>query len=175
MPLDIAFLQNLGLAEVMLWLLTFAIVYGVLSQAKVPANKEARAIIAIIAGFLVLLAAPAALISVLSAMSSGLLLIVLGIIVLLVFLEIAGVTHKEYMKDEKTGKVTEVRIPLFTKHAGIMAIVFIIIAILLFIGAGGMQLLGWDIDFSPTVTPSIIILVVIILAVFWMIKEGGKE
>ncbi len=177
MPIDITFLQNLGLPEIMLWLLTFAIVYGVLSQVKVPQGKEARAIIAIVAGFFVLLAAPTALITVLGAMSSGLLLIVLGIIVLMVFLEIAGIKHKEPKTvDPKTGRVIEWQdIPFFSKHSYVLAFVFGIIAILLFIGAGGMSLLGWNIDFAPTVTPSLIVLIVIILAVFWMIREGGEK
>src|SRR3990172_5660582 len=84
-------LERLGFADILLWLLTFAVVYGILSQVKVPATNAPRAIISIVAGFLVLLAVPTQLVDVLSNISSSLILVGLGILALVVFLEVAGV------------------------------------------------------------------------------------
>ena len=84
-------LQNLGFPEILLWLLSFAIVYGVLHQVKLPQSNAARAIISIVIGFLVILSAPIEIISFLSKLSSALVMVVLGILILLVFLEIAGI------------------------------------------------------------------------------------
>ena len=43
-------LERLGFPDLLLWLLTFAVVYGVLSQAKVPKSAASRAIISIVSG-----------------------------------------------------------------------------------------------------------------------------
>jgi len=173
MPMNIAMLENLGLPEVMLWLLTFAIVYGVLSKINIM-KREASAIVAIVIGFFVLFATPVSMIAVLSQMSSSLILVVLGILVLLVFLEAAGIKHKEYITDPKTGKIIEeIETSLFTKHKEIAAVTFIIISILIFIGAGGMNLLGWNLNLTGTSSMSLLFFVVIILAVLWLIR--GKD
>ena len=52
-------LREAGFTLVLLWLLTLAIVYGMLSHAKMPKSDTAKGIIAISAAFLVLLAAAA--------------------------------------------------------------------------------------------------------------------
>ncbi len=155
-------LQNLGFPEILLWLLSFAIVYGVMSQAKIPDSKPARAIIAIVVGFLVIFSAPTALIDVLSKMSTALVLVVLGILVLLVFLEIAGIKHPQgsYMQ----------------QYAKWFAPIFIIIAILVFVGAGGLQLIGLpQIDLSGQANVTLFFFIVIILAIVWMLMEKEQD
>ena len=168
----IATLENLGLAEVMLWLLTFAVFYGILSKLEIL-KKEASAIVAFVIGFFVLLATPANLIAVLAKMSSSLILVILGILVLLVFIEVAGLKHREVVGQDKDGKPIFNFVSLFTKHASVAAIAFIIIAILIFVGAGGLNLLGVNINLTSTSSMSILFFVVIILAVLWMIQ--GKN
>jgi hypothetical protein len=180
MALDIATLSNMGLPEILLLLLSFAIFYGVLTQVNMPANKESRAIISIVAAFFVLLATPISLIQVLSQMSSSLILVVLGVLVLMIFMEIAGIKHVEYYSEQdKEGKVTtkKIEIPLFTKHKYITFFVFLIITILIFIGAGGLNLLGFSaIRMISSAMTSMVFFVVIILAIMWMITEGsGKK
>ena len=177
MPLDLAWLANMGLPEILLWLLTFAIVYGFLDKIKFIANKEINAIIAMVTGFLVLLAAPLELITVLSSMSQSLVLIVLGIMVLLVFVEVAGLKHTEYDIDEKTGKPTNAReVTFFSENKQVLGIGFLLIGILVFIGAGGLDLLGWSVDLSGAMSTTMLFFVVIILAILWMIGAiGGKK
>src|SRR3989338_6986589 len=51
-------LERLGFPDLLLWLLTFAIVYGVLSQIKMPKSAASRAIIGIVSGLFVFIFAP---------------------------------------------------------------------------------------------------------------------
>ena len=167
MPMDLAMLTDLGLPEILLWLLTFAVVYGVLAQVRIPENREARAIISIVVGLFVLFAVPSNLIEIISSMSSSLILVVLGILVLLVFLEVAGLKHYEAVKDEKGNVVGTKPVSLFSANKYITAIAFIIIAILIFAGAGGLGLLGLDIpDFTEMGSLTMLFFVVIIIDIF---------
>src|SRR3989344_7075079 len=84
-------LERLGFPDLLLWLLTFAIVYGVLKQANMPKSEASRAIIAIVSGLFVLMASPASLITIISKMSTNLILIVLGLLVVIIFLEASKV------------------------------------------------------------------------------------
>jgi len=101
----IQFLQSLGLPQILLWLLSFAILYGSLEQVQIPKSKMSRALISMVIAFFIILAAPVALINLLSQMSGALILVVLGILVLIVFLEVAGA---------KASAVEEVRDKLST-------------------------------------------------------------
>ncbi|MBU3897101.1 MAG: hypothetical protein KJ697_04180 [Nanoarchaeota archaeon] len=180
MALDMAMLTNMGLPEILLWLLSFAVFYGVLSQVKMPENRESRAIISIVAAFFVLLATPTSLIEVLSGMSSSLILVVLGLLILMIFMEIAGIKHKEptYDIDQKTGKATHTGfkdIPLLAHHKYAAFAVFLIIAVLIFMSSGGMELLGFPaINMSSSGMTSIVFFIVIILAIVWMIGQKAK-
>lgn len=169
-------LERLGFADILLWLLSFAIVYGVLSMANIPKSKAVQAIIAIVLAFLTLMAVPATLISTLSTLSTGLLVVMLGLLVFIVMIEAAGIKHYEkkagVAKHPETGKDVLVpgfeEVELFTKHRGIMAAALIIIAVLLFVGAGGLNMLGFQVSIDLT---GVVFIVLIILAVLWMIKE----
>ncbi len=174
MPLDLVWLSSMGLPEILLWLLSFAVFFGVLEKVKFIPNKEINAIISIVVAFLVLLATPIELLAVLSSMSQSLILLVLGVIVLLVFLEVAGIKHYEYSKD-KDGNVTPIEVSFFSANPKVTAIGFLIIAILIFVGSGGLELLGWQVDLTSTLSTSMLFFVVVILAILWMITESGKS
>lgn len=179
MALDLTSLANLGFPEILLWLLTFAVVYGVLSQAGekgMPKSQGARAIIAIVSGFMVLFAAPTALLGVLTKMSSSLILVVVGLLILMVFLEVAGVKvgKKVIVVNEKGQKVSETseNVRLHEKYGREFGIVLIIVAIAIFIGAGGLQLLGLqNIRFSSQSATSVVFFGIILIAIVWMINE----
>lgn len=172
-------IQRLGIGDILLWLLSFAIVYGILSMVNIPKQKSIQGIIAIVLAFMVLLAVPAALITTLSTLSTGLVVVMLGILVFLVLVEAAGMKH--YEKRKITGK-TEAgepyelpaleEIPLFTKHKEILAAALVIIAVLIFVGAGGLNLIGFKLNIDIT---GVAFLIMIILAVLWMIKGGKGE
>lgn len=178
----IQFLERLGFADIVLWLLSFALVYGLLShigKKGMPESNVARAIIGIVAAFFVLLSVPAQLITILSSMSTGLVLLVVGILVFMVFIELAGVHVGKYTGEieyDEKGKpkgikgTGEPRKP-FEKHPIAFAGLLIIFALLVFIAAGGLNLLGFNIILNSSTTTTLLILGVIVLAVYWLIKE----
>ncbi len=182
----IQFLERLGFADIVLWLLSFALVYGLLShigKKGMPESNVARAIIGIVAAFFVLLSVPAQLITILSSMSTGLILLVIGILVFMVFIELAGVRVGKHlgepeMKDGKpTGKlkIIDATGKPFEKHPEVFAILLIIFAVIIFVAAGGLNLLGLNILLNSSSTTTLLILGVIVLAVYWLIKEKPKE
>lgn len=181
MAFDTSMLVSIGVPELLLWLLTFAVVYGVLSQIGdkgMPKSQAARVIIALVAGFMVLFAAPASLLLVLTKMSSSLILIVVGLLVLLVFLEISGVKAtviKRVVHDPKTGQAVQEheRVSLFEKYGKEFAIVLIIITIAVFVASGGLDLLGFNnISFGSGQNVSTIIFFgIILVAILWMVGE----
>jgi len=181
MPADIiSFFSALGLPDILLWLLTFAIVYGVLSQLHLKLSNATRAIIAMIAGFFVLMAVPGSLIIVLSKMTSSLLLVILGLLVLIILLEVAG--HKKTIievvgKDEKGNpKMQERHLNILEAHSTVFALIIIIIALLIFISSGGLQLLGiQNISFGGISGNTLLFLLIIIAAIAWMIYESKEK
>jgi hypothetical protein len=172
----IQFLERLGFADILLWLLTFAIIYGILSQIKVPKSREAQAIIAIVAGFLVLLSAPAGLIGFMSQMSSGLVLVGVGLLLLFIFLEVAGLSGEAEKIDPKTGKPTgkTVQFSFLSEHPLIMSAALLIIVALIFVSAGGLDLLGLQMPFNLNIN-GVIVLIGLILAVVWMTQEAKDK
>jgi len=175
----IASLQTLGLPEILLWLLSFALINGLLHQAQMPKSAASRTIIAIVAAFFVLFAVPDSMISVLAQMSSGLVLIIVGLLVLFVFFEVAGVkAHRDIEVTTKEGQTFKKReyLKVHEKYGMIFAAILGIMAILLFVGAGGLALLGWQMpDLTPYTQISFLFLVVIIGMIAWMVKETSKE
>lgn len=163
-------IQRLGFPDILLWLLTFALVYGILSQVKVPASKSAQAIIAFALGFLVVMAAPANLLVFLTSMSSNLILVVLGLILLMVFLEVFGIKARRYSTDEKTGKLKlEGEYSFLSEHPYTFAGGLIIIVGLLFVGSGGLGLMGLSIPTNFNMT-GVLLVAAIVIAVLWMIE-----
>ncbi len=174
----IQFLDRLGFPDIVLWLLSFALVYGILGQVKIPKSNIARAIIALVAAFFVLMSAPAQLISVLSSMSTGLVVIIMGLLVFIVFLEAAGVKlgKVEKSRTEKGVELKqEVHYRVFEKHSKEFTALLIIFALVVFIAAGGMNLLGFNLILNSSSTMTLFVIGVIILAVFWLISEKPKE
>lgn len=181
----IQILDRLDFPVIVLWLLSFALVYGLLShigKKGMPESNIARAIIGIVAAFFVLMSVPVQLISVLSSMSTGLVLLVIGILVFMVFIELVGVRVGKYtgdpeMKDGKpTGKYKQIGEPgkLFETHSHVFAILLIIFALLVFVAAGGLNLLGFNIFLNSSTTTTLLIIGVIVLAVYWLIKEKNE-
>jgi len=170
-------LQDLGIAQILLFLLSFAVVYGLLKQYKIPKSNAAQAMIGLAIAFLTLMAAPVALVNVLTEMSANLILVTVGILVLIIFLEVAGVKASIKVKhtDEK-GNVYEVphKISIFERYGYAFAIILGIIAILIFINAGGLGLIGMqNINLSGASTTTVIFFIIILLAIFWLIGEKG--
>jgi len=138
-----------------------------------PESNIARAIIGIVAAFFVLMSVPTQLITILSSMSTGLVLLVVGILVFMVFIELAGVKlGYNTVDDPKMGRVQiSGGEKVFEKHSTEFAILLIIFAALVFVAAGGLNLLGLNILLNSSTMMTLLILGVIVLAVYWLIKE----
>lgn len=168
-------LERLGFADITLWMISFALVYGLMSQAKVPKDKAPRAIIGFVVSFMVLLATPGALLTTITNLGTGLLVVLLGIIMLMVFVEAGGVKHYVLTKgkDEK-GKDIEYNreVKLFQKTPLLTAAVLIVVAIVLFLGAGGLSVANIQLPIDPL---GAAFLAMVALAVVWLVVGGQKK
>ena len=178
-------LERFGFIDILLWLLTFAIVFGVLSQVNLPKNRGAQGIISIVFAFFVLFATPTSLITAISQMSTAMLLLVLAFLIFIVFIEAAGVRTKRTkikgLKHPKTGKkvyMPEGEEDIFHKYGKYFAIIFVIIAFLVFLGAGGFDIIGIDLpgfEISHDTMIGTAFFIFIALAVLWLIANPTEK
>ena len=161
----LAFLAGLGLPHVLLWVLTFAIVFAVLTKAKIFGRAPAT-LISVVAGIFVLLAIPAALIAVIASMSTGLVVAGIGVLVLIALLEIAGAKHWVETKDGMA--------PMrwIEGHGTALAALMILATLVIFYVSGGSALLGIGI---PTFGWGTWLLILVGIAVLWMMSESPKQ
>ena len=136
------------------WMLTLAIVYGILEHYKIPKSESARAVISLVAAFLVLPLAPS-LAGFLTGMVKGLLVVGVGILIMIIFVELLGY---------KVGKGESI----FEKHPVGFGIVMILIAVLVFVGAGGMELLDLQVTLGSDILAVLFFLGAMTLGVWWM-------
>ncbi len=143
------------------WLLVFAIVYGLLSQIGegVPKSKSSRAVISTVLAFFSLLFAET-IMAFLKQMGSG------AIIVLTAF--IFYMILEELGEEEGTKELVE-------GHSKGFAIVVIIIITVLFLGAGGAELIGIT-QMLPAFDPAtMVFLAIVAFAIYWMINATEME
>jgi len=149
----------------LLWALTLSIVWGLLHHAGIPKSVSARGVIALTAAFLVLLAAAASpAVAFLQNLIVATVLIAFGLIVAVIFLEITGV---------KVGEGT-----VFKAHPKFFAAAILIILVAVFVGAGGLNVIGLpQIEISTTVMAFLLFICVMIAAVYVMMHEtkGGEK
>lgn len=160
-------LTALGLPEILLWVLTFAVVFAILTKLKIFSRAPA-ALVSIAIGFLVLMAMPATLIAVIASMSTGLIAVAIGILVIMALLEIAG-SKAIIGQDEKGKLITEHH---FVVHGTLVAIVLVVITAIIFWMSGGAALLG--ITALPMLSGGTILLILVGVAVLWMLSESPK-
>jgi hypothetical protein len=156
-------LRAAGFQLVLLWLLTLAVVYGILSHVEIPKSMSARGVISISLAFLVLLAAAAGQAATfVSNLVTASILVAFGLMFAIIFLEIAGAKHE--------GK------HVLTMHPRFFGIIILILAILIFIGAGGLGILNLpSIDITTPVAALVFFLVIMAVAVWVMFKESGGK
>ena len=141
------------------WMLTLAIVYGILEQYRIPKSPSARAVISIVAAFLALPAGPM-IAPFLTNIVKSMIVVGVGILVALIFVEMLGY---------KVGKKENI----FEKYPVGFGIILIIIAVLVFIGSGGLNLLNINININGNTLSAIFFLIIMVLGVWWMtVKEG---
>ena len=163
-PIDsmIVGLRNIGFNLVLLWLLTLAVVYGVLSQIKLPESMTTRGVISIVVSFLVLIAAAGTQIAVfLSTFSSYAIAIAFTFIIIMIFLGILGI---------KGGDM------VFAKNPKFFAALLIVIAFIIFVTAGGLGLFSVvGVIISSNVFIVCFFLFVMVASVWMLVKENGES
>jgi hypothetical protein len=165
-------LTAMGLPEILLWVLTFAVAFGVLSKLKILSRAPA-ALISIVVGFLVLMAVPAALITVIASMSTGLVAVGIGLLVLLALIEISN--SKTLHNFGTSDKPNYQAVHPFLKHGTAMAILMIIVAFVIFVASGGWALVGFGaIPILSGLGMGTWLLVIVGAAVLWMLSESPK-
>ncbi len=159
----IAGLRAAGFQLVLLWLLTLAIVYGILSHVEIPKSLSARGVISICLAFLVLLAAAAGQAATfVSNLVTASVLVAFGLMFAVIFLEIAGAKHE--------GK------HVLTLHPKFFGVIILILAVMIFIGAGGLGLLNLPaISITSPVAAIVFFLLIMVVAMWIMFKEGAGK
>jgi len=156
-------LRAIGFQLVLLWLLTLAVVYGVLSHLELPKSITARGVISIVSSFMVLLAAAGTQAAdFISTLTTSSVMVAFGLIIAMIFLEITGT--------KADGE------HIFAKHPRFFGMALIILAILIFVGAGGLQLLNIPMFALTDPLMAIIFFLLIMVASIWiLVKESGGK
>jgi len=150
-------LASLGLPEALLWVLAFAITFGILAELKIFKRAPA-ALISIVIGFFVLMAAPASVIAVIATMSTSLVLVAVGLLVLTTLLFAGGFRFGGF----------------YGKIHWLVELALIAIVALAFIGAGGLSLIGITLPTLAWIGSIPWILVIVGAAVLWMVFESKE-
>ncbi len=164
-PIDqiILNLNATGIQLIFLWMLTLAIVYGVLSHVKLPNSNSARGVISIVAAFLVLFAAAATQVTAfLSSIVTSFVAIAFGLLLIIIFLEMTGT------------KVGDKHV--FGAHPRFFATIIILIGVAIFVGAARMTgMFNFNIVLSDTIVGMVFFLAIIVAAMWALMKEGGDK
>lgn len=153
-------LRQLGFFEFLLpWLFSFAIVYGLLVKLNVfgDATKKISVILAMVVAFFVVGFGGQALSRFFIGIFGGASIILAGILVVVLFL---GMVGKKPEDIAKTGTL----------------IVLVIVGIVLWLLSTGTAVgagVGWLL--SPDLVAFVLVVVVIVLAVWAVVREGGEE
>lgn len=155
--------SGFGLPEVLLWVLTFALLFTALQKLKIM-DKKPAALVALALGFFVLMAVPATLITAIAGMSTGFIALMIGAVI--VFALLIGVLPETLLGKDKDGK--PITYNFVQMHGTSIAIVMILAAALIFWTYGGAELIG--ITSLPSIGAIPWILVIIGIAVLWMLS-----
>lgn len=155
--------REAGLPLLFLWMLTLAIVYGILTHVKLPNSNSARGVIAIVTAFMVLFAAAATQVTAfLSTIVTSFVAIAFGLLLIIIFLEMTGT------------KVGDKHV--FSAHPRFFATIIILIGAAIFIGAAQVTgLFKFSFGISDAVLGMIFFLAVIVAAMWALMKESEKK
>jgi len=158
-------LKAAGFQLVLLWLLTLAIVYGILSHIDLPKSITTRGVISIVASFMVLIAAAGTQAAdFISTLMSSSIVVAFGLLIAMIFLEITGT---------KIGGEH-----VFAKHPRFFGAAILILLILIFVGAGGLGIINIpaiSLSLSDPLLAILFFLIVMVASIWIMVKETGKS
>ncbi|MBI2583618.1 MAG: hypothetical protein HYW25_03040 [Candidatus Aenigmarchaeota archaeon] len=156
----VAILESLGFFQFLLpWLFMFAVTYGILSKVDLfgKANKRISIAIALVVAFFTVGFAGPSLANFFISIFGGASLIIAGILVILLFIGMVGKGPSDIAK------------------GGVLVVLIVIGVVLWFLSVGAASGLGFSILFSPALVSLIIVFVVIVLAVWMIVKEDKGE
>lgn len=155
--------REAGLPLLFLWMLTLAIVYGVLTHVKMPNSNSARGVIAIVTAFMVLFAAAATQVTAfLSSIVTSFVAIAFGLLLIIIFLEMTGT------------KIGDKHV--FGAHPKFFATIIILIGVAIFIGAAQMTgMFRFSFSVSDTILGMVFFLAIIVAAMWALMKEGEDK
>ncbi|MCJ7816547.1 MAG: hypothetical protein MUP55_01695 [Candidatus Aenigmarchaeota archaeon] len=157
-------LQQMGAFQFLFpFLLALAIFYGVLSYAMQDKIKKGPVgLISIVLAFFVMLFAATnpQIVPFLAILSGTTGMVATGILMIVVLLGLAGFKISDVFKEG------------YARWA--LVLVLIGIGILLFMGAGGSNIMP-SVFISPDITTAIIVILIIGLAMYFMTHEGGEK
>lgn len=154
-------LRAAGFQLVLLWLLTLALVYGVLSHLSLPKSVSTRGVISIVAAFMVLIAAAGTQAAMfISNLTTASIVVAFGLLIAMILLEITGT---------KIGGEH-----IFTKHPRFFGAAILILLILIFVGLGGLGIVpipAISFSLSDPLLAILFFLIVMVATVWIMVKE----
>ncbi|MFH1631345.1 MAG: hypothetical protein ABIA21_03980 [Candidatus Aenigmatarchaeota archaeon] len=163
----IMLLNNLGFYQFVLpWLFVFAVVFGLLKASKLfgDANPKISAVLALVIAFFATAYTGPAMATFFISIFSGATLIIAGILVVLLFIFMFGFNTDIFTSDKNKNR------------PALIMIVMIIIGVILFIVATGTASgIGVSAFLSGDLVAMILVLIVLIAAVWLIVKENGKE
>lgn len=158
----VQFLSDAGIfAYLVPFLLAISVVYGLLEHFQTPKDKTVRGLIAILSGFMVL-PLGGVLFPFLEGLTLAMMVVVATVLALLVMAEATGI---------KAGGKKE---HVWESHPKATGIIFILLTVVIFIGAGGPELIGLDRVRLGSGLGLAFFLVIIALGVWW-IAGGNKK
>jgi hypothetical protein len=151
-------LKAQGFDLILVWLLSIAIIYGILAKIKMPESYSARGAISVAAGFLIMLASVGtALPQIIEKMVSSMIVIGFVLLLVVIFLELMGIKS----------------VDVLSKHAEIILLIIGGVAFLVFISSGAVSIFTFRVILSEA-TVAIILFLVLMSFVIWILaKEGG--
>ncbi len=161
------YLKQQGFDLVLIWMLSMAIIYGILTKIKMPESYSARAIISISSGFLIMLVSVgSALPLIIEHIVASLIVVGFVLFLIVIFLELLGIKSSE----------------VISRYSTIALIIAVGLALLIFLGSGATSLFsfgssGPSFDFHSflsNTTLSTVIFLVIISLIVWIFSKEEK-
>lgn len=145
-------------AYILPWLLTLAVTFGILEHYEVPKSVSARGVIALVAAFLVL-PVGGVIAPFLQSLVKGFVVLAAGILVAIIFVEMLGF--------KAGGEVQNI----FEQHPRSFGAIMIILGFLVFVGAGGLNLLNVNVQVSDELLTLLFFLGIITVGVWFITSE----
>lgn len=144
-------------AYILPWLFTLAVTFGVLEHYDMPDSVSARGVIALVAAFLVL-PVGGVIAPFMESLVKGFVVVAAFLLVAVIFVELLGF---------KAGDIDNI----FHEHPRSFGIIMILLAVLVFVGAGGMNLLGVSMDVSNELLTLLFFLGIVTIGVWFITSE----